>query len=111
MVAKWFSDDPKSGYMDPRWLQDDPREGRVVPNKGPREPKTTLYDTNRTPNWANMSTASRHKMASRRAHKSQDEPSWSQNWPCRVLREQNGSKGVVKRKPKRKQKGVCAEAS
>ena len=47
-------------------------------------------------------TALRHKMASRRAHESQDEPSWSQNWPCRVLREQKGCKEGVKRK----QKGV-----
>ena len=36
-------------------------------------------------------------MASRRAHESQDEPSWSQNWPCRELREQRGSKEGVKR--------------
>ena len=42
-------------------------------------------------------TALRHKMASRRAHESQDEPSWSQNWPCRVLREQKGRKEGAKR--------------
>ena len=51
-------------------------------------------------------TALRHKMASRRAHESQDEPSWSQNWPCRVLGEQKGCKKVVKRMLKGCKKGA-----
>ena len=57
--------------------------------------------------YESKQTASRHKMASRRAHESQDEPSWSQNWSCRVLRVQKGRKKVVKRE----QKGNWTEAS
>ena len=64
------------------------------------------------PTWGKLAsheskqTALRHKMASRRAHESQDEPSWSQNWPCRVLGEQKGRKEDVKRE-QRGSKKVC----
>ena len=50
--------------------------------------------------YESKQTALRHKMASRRAHESQDEPSWSQDCPCRVLREQKGCKEGVKREQK-----------
>ena len=60
--------------------------------------------------YESKQTASRHKMASRRAHESQDEPSWSQNWSCRVLREQRGCKKGVKRVQRGSKKGAKRES-
>ena len=50
--------------------------------------------------YESKQTASRHKLPSRRAHESHDEPSWSQKWPCRVLGEQRGRKKGAKREQK-----------